>query len=786
MKSPTALNADLAQNRDLENTEHSRLPIEYAHLESEIRFQTLIENMPDGVMIVDINDCIRFVNRRFCEMTGYSGEELLGKTAHKMLFSEKKQPIILDKLNMRKKGIADRYEITMRCKSGKELWVHISGSPIYNVQGEMFGSCGIVTDITMRKRAEVWLLESEKRFRLLFNSGNDAVFVFYPDENGMPGKFIEVNDIACRMLGFTREALMRLSLPQLIQQNNPDELLARIIKEKHVLFEETLIPNTGNTIPVEISAHLFKFNRRPAIMAIARDITARRRTEMQLREQAALLDKAQDAILLIDLNNYIVYWNKSAERLYGWKVEEALGNDGFAMLFKRNSPRFAEARQATLKKGEWHGEMRQMTKNQREIVVESRWTLVNNIRRSRSILIVNSDITERKQIEAQFLRAQRMESIGSLAGGIAHDLNNVLAPILTAVQILQVRLGEDERNLKILDTIEGNVKRGVDMVKQILAFARGVEGDRMPLQLTGLIEDVAKISRDTFPKSIDIQMDVEPELWNVSGDMTQLHQVLLNLCVNARDAMPDGGILSIGLDNLTIDDHFARTILEARPGRFVRISVSDTGVGISEALLNRIFEPFFTTKETGKGTGLGLSTVLAIVKSHEGFINVESEQLAGTTFEIYLPALIEEHFPKIENKPVDLPMGQGETILFIDDEPSVLEIAQMTLESHGYRVLAASDGAEALGIFARHKNEVDLVITDMMMPVMDGVATIEALRKIKKDVPIIASSGYIEDDRANTFVQTGAVAFLQKPYTRESLLSIIFEQLNADKTNNLQ
>jgi hypothetical protein len=370
-----------------------------------------------------------------------------------------------------------------------------------------------------------------------------------------------------------------------------------------------------------------------------------------------------------------------------------------------------------------------------------------------------------------------MESIGALAGGIAHDLNNVLAPILTAVQILEVRF-TDEKSQRILSTIESNVKRGADMVKQILTFARGVEGERIPLQLQPLVHDLEKITLETFPKSIDIQLDIPKMLWTVSGDATQLQQVLLNLCVNARDAMPDGGELAISAENRTLDETFVRVNLDARVGNYVVIRVKDSGVGIPPEIINRIFEPFFTTKEPGKGTGLGLSTVIAIVKSHGGFVTVSSKVGKGTLIEVYLPAIMETEMEEVDLIEANLPSGNGELILVVDDEASILEITQETLEIYGYRVMTASDGLEAVEVYKKHRNDIDIVITDMMMPEMDGIATIRELRKINPAVKIVASSGFMENERVAQFMGNGVEAFLHKPYTADKLLEILHKYLH--------
>jgi PAS domain S-box-containing protein len=514
-------------------------------------------------------------------------------------------------------------------------------------------------------------------------------------------------------------------------------------------------------------------------VAIRSDITERKRAEEQIREQAALLDQAQDAILVRDLDHHILFWNKGAEKIYGWSAEEVLGKNATELLFKDRSRQFDAARQAIIQNGEWKGEMHQVRRDGAEIIVESRWTLVRDEQgKPKSILVINTDVTEKKRMESQFLRAQRMESIGTLAGGIAHDLNNVLSPIVMAIDMLQLRV-TDENSKKWFEVLRANADRGASMVRQVLSFARGVEGERVALQPKHLIKEIVKILRETLPKSIEISFQVPNDLWIISADATQMHQVMMNLCVNARDAMPEGGSISIKAGNVFLDENYARMHLEAKAGRFVVITVTDTGPGMMPEVQSRIFEPFFTTKEMTKGTGLGLSTALTIVKSHGGFINVYSELHKGSQFSVYLPALETPGTVDSAAAQTDLPLGHGELILVVDDEESIREITRGTLETFGYNVLTASDGTEALALYADKKNEIAVVLTDMVMPFMDGPATIRALQRMNPNVRIIAASGLGTGLHAGEGTLEGVSVFLNKPYTAEKLLKTLAEVLRA-------
>ncbi len=496
----------------------------------------------------------------------------------------------------------------------------------------------------------------------------------------------------------------------------------------------------------------------------------RKHSERKIREQAALLDVATDAIFVCDLKNQILFWNKAAERLYGWKSQEAIGKQTAQLWQEKSSSQFQSSFNTLIKNGAWEGELKQITKSG-EIIVESRWTLVPEFDSNpQAILIVNTDITQKKQLEGQFFRAQRLESIGTLASGIAHDLNNVLAPILMTAELLELQL-HDDRSKRLLPIIVSNAKRGANLVKQVLSFTRGIEGDRAPLQLKHLITEIQQVIQETFPKLIQVTTQIDPDLWTVSANATQLHQVLMNLCVNARDAMPDSGTLTISAENLFIDENYAKMNIEAKIGNYILIIISDTGVGMPPQIIDRIFEPFFTTKELGKGTGLGLSTALGIVKSHGGFINVYSEPRKGSKFKVYVPAL---QIPEInEDSEPELPIGNGELILVVDDEDSIRDITKTSLETFNYKAITACDGIEAIALYAEHRSEISIVLTDMVMPIMDGLTTIRTLKKINPMVKIIAVSGLISSDKINTVTEIGVKAFLSKPYTAKQLLQTI-------------
>jgi PAS domain S-box-containing protein len=497
----------------------------------------------------------------------------------------------------------------------------------------------------------------------------------------------------------------------------------------------------------------------------------RKQNEQKIREQAALLDVATDAIFVQDLDKKILFWNKAAELLYKWKKEEAIGKKASELWQEKDLLKLQTALSILMRNRAWEGELQQITKTGQEITVESRWTLVKDFdHATQCFLVVNTDITQKKLLESQFLRAQRLESIGTLASGIAHDLNNVLAPILMTAQLLESQL-HDERSQRLLPILISNAKRGANLVKQVLSFTRGMEGDRTLLQLKHIVREIQQVIRETFPKSLEVSTCIPSNLWTIYGDATQLHQVLMNLCVNARDAMPNGGTLTICAENFLVDENYARMHLDAQVGSYIAITVSDTGVGIAPEILDRIFEPFYTTKEFGKGTGLGLSTVLGIIKSHGGFINVYSEIGKGSQFKVFLPA---QQTPEtLEEPEKELPSGNGELILVVDDEDSIRDITKTSLEIHNYKAITACDGIEAIALYAEHRDEISVVLTDMLMPSMDGLTTIRTLKKINPNVKIIAVSGLASTEKVNAAADIGVKAFLSKPYTAKQLLQTI-------------
>jgi len=613
-------------------------------------------------------------------------------------------------------------------------------------------------------------LESEASFQLLFHQHPLPMWVV--DAESLA--FIVVNDAAVKKYGFSRDEFLAMTMDQIatpVEDSSSvpgDDAHGASTAWRHKTKD-------GSTLFVESTWHEIPFAARDAVLVLTLDRTEQRRAEQRNREQANLLNLASDAIIVRDLDNVVLFWNQGAARLYGWTTQEMIGAKTLDTFVKERN---YEAEIELLKTGFWIGQLTHQSKDGRPVIVNSRWTLVRDEEGSpKSVLVINTDVTETRKLESQFLRAQRLEGIGTLASGIAHDLNNILSPILMSCGILR-REFEDEDTLKMLSIIEGSAERGAGIVKQVLTFARGVEGERVLLQLKHLVSELAKVMAQTFPRNIDIQTNFPPDLWTVVGDATQLHQVLLNLCVNARDAMPQGGSIRLAAENVDIDQHFASMNPGAQLGPHVVLRASDTGTGMSPETMEKIFDPFFTTKEVGKGTGLGLATVIGIVKSHGGFLTVQSEIGVGTTFSVFLPASQEKGGdPAKEEEPIA--RGNGELVLVVDDEPPIREALVRTLTANNFRVFTAEDGSDALALYFQRRSEISLVITDISMGQMDGVQLVRSLRKVDPKVRVIVSSGHMQKENVVVLEGMGVKSFLDKPYTAEKLLRSVQRALKA-------
>jgi PAS domain S-box-containing protein len=752
-----------------------RKDAEIAQLELSQRLTTTLESITDGFFTLDSQWRFSYVNAEAERLIVRQRSDLLGTTVWDAF------PGTLGRTFEReyRRAVAENVAVSFEDYYPQlDKWFEVRAYP------SAVGLAVYFRDVTASRQAAQVLRVSEERFRLLAKATNDAIWDW-----DLTTQSLWWNEGFETLFGFSRTEV-ESTIDSWLNRLHPEDQAA-VVADVHRAInggaeswqgEYRFRRKDGRYVAVLDRGHIIREPGGKAVRMIGgmTDLTELKQADEKLREQAALLDNAHDAIMVRDATHHITYWNKAAERLYGWTAAEAHGRP-IQDLLHIDAARFAEAERAIHATGVWNGEIQKTAKSGTLLTVECSWTLLRDGQGApRSILTIDTDITERKKLEQQFLRAQRMESIGTLAGGIAHDLNNLLAPITMGVDLLKL-FEPHPKSLPVIENIERSAKRGAELVKQVLSFARGVEGARVALQVRHILKEVDAIAVNTFPKSITVETSLPTELWPVLADPTQLNQVVLNLCVNARDAMPAGGRLELTASNVDIDPQYAVMNRGMVPGRHVLIQVSDTGTGMPQEIIDRIFEPFFTTKELGKGTGLGLSTVLGIVRSHGGFVNVYSEVGRGSTFKVYLPAHEADEGPVADHRVAEaLPRGNGELILVVDDETSILDITKQTLVAFGYRVLTAEDGAQAISLYALQRDEVVLVLTDMMMPVMDGATLILALQRINPRVRVIAASGLKGNHDVARASSAGVKHFLPKPYSADTLLQLVHQILRNE------
>ncbi len=744
---------------------------EAALAESERRFRELAESMPLIVWTALPSGEVDYQSSDLSTLTGKTRDELRGVGWLDVLHPDDRDPTVAVWTRSVKSGEPYQTQFRIRRHDGAYRWHLTQAVPLRNNDGQFVKWFGSSTDIHDQLDVEREAHALSQRMARTLESMSDGFLLLDRDWT-----ILFVNVVGEKLLERERGELVGQS----IWEAYP-EAVGTTVELEFKRARETGHPTSFVEYfpPLERWFNSRVFPSDDGLAIYFRDFTAEREDRNRLREQAELLDRAQDAILVRDLEHRIIYWNAGAERIYGWTAGEARDRS-VRELFYTDPATFDEATGAVLEAGEWNGELQHLRADGSTIVVEGRWSLVRNgVGEPWRILAINTDVTERKKLLNQFLRAQRLESIGTLAGGIAHDLNNVLAPILLSIGMLREEV-KDQELQEILETIESSAERGASMVKQVLAFARGVDGAKVLVELRRIVSDLERVVVDTFPKGIGLRNEIPEDLWPLLGDPTQIHQVLMNLLVNARDALPQGGVIRLRAENTELDEHFAAMSSEASPGSYVCLSVIDDGIGMSPKVMDQIFDPFFTTKGVGEGTGLGLSTVAAILRSHGGFVNVYSEVGNGTTFRLYFPAKPDGILEEEARTPSSLPRGNGECVLVVDDEHSVREITRQTLEAFGYRVLTATDGADAVAIYGRRQDEIDVVLTDIMMPVLDGPTAVRALKRMNATVKIIAASGLEANGGVTRVMEFGVKHFLPKPYSAETLLQTLRQVLHPE------
>lgn len=536
-----------------------------------------------------------------------------------------------------------------------------------------------------------------------------------------------------------------------------------------------------NGVEYPVSQVIIAHRRREGsyFSTVARDISDRIKAEAELRDSQARLEAvwchSTEAMRLTNRDGIIQAVNEAYCRIVEMKVEDLVGKCFTVVYPEEDRQPFKALHRLRFDEGvpiQQEERRVRFLHRDREIDVEMSMSRIEVKGGEDLLLSMVRDVSEKKRLETQFLRSQRMECIGALAGGVAHDFNNILSPIFMASSILRMDVPPGDRE-KAISMIEASGERGAGMVRRLLSFARGIEGERKAVRSVEMLREVKEIMERSFPRSIKLQGEIQPDLWTVNGDRTQLHQVFLNLCLNARDAMPEGGVLLVEARNQILNAENLPSNPHARTGSYVMVSISDNGTGIAEENLEQIFEPFFSTKAEGRGTGLGLPTCLGIIHSHGGFITVKSKEGEGTRFDVYLPTTsrsVEKDVSPVKERNGDTAGGGGELILVVDDEMLVLDVMNKLLTRCGYRVLLAEDAAEALEHLLENGGEIGVIVTDIIMPDMNGLELLRRVKEIHPGLPAVAMSGNIDQEFLEKLEEIGVTEVIDKPFRADQLL----------------
>jgi len=769
----------------------------------------IVNSISEPIFVKDDGHRWVLVNDSFAALIGQPKDAILGKSDYDFLPKEQADVFWEKDATVLESGLINVNEEVIRNAEGEDRLISTTKRLYQDDLGHKF-IVGIIRDITEEKKFERRIsdlnVELDKRirertleleltnqelrgeiierkraeeqlrlFEHAFKSVHEGVFI-----TTLQGTLLFTNPTFCSMYGYSLDELEGKNIFDIVKNGDLADMYGSILspdyKEHGWEIKLQQMRNTGESFLIHLSLSVIRNSEGTPLsfVGFVKDISEDERISETLRHLSNAIEQSPVAIVITDLKGNIEYINEQFCSITGYAKEEI--SDKNIRILKSGETKLDEYRELwqTITSGsEWRGIFHNKKKNG-ELYWDS--TIIYPMKNESNVIThyiaFKEDISDQRKLEAQIRRSQRLEVIGTLAGGIAHDLNNVLSPILMAVQLLRMKIS-DPKGLQLLTTLEATVNRGADIVKQILAFARGNEGERMLLQPKHLLREVYEIMQETFPRQISVQAEIPKDLWPVVGDATQLHQVFMNLCVNARDAMPHGGGLTIRAENVELTEKQASLHVDAKPGPYVMISVIDTGIGIPQENLDKIFDPFFTTKEVGKGTGLGLATVQTIVRSHQGFVTVYSEVGHGTNFKVYVPAAQNTSFNQQQLKSSEPPKGKGELVLLIDDEISIREVTKQLLENSNYKVIVAKDGAEALELFKTHRNEIDVVITDMMMPNMDGAAVIQELARLNPQTKIIAASGLVSNENVADIHSPNVHAFLPKPYKAEKLFWVL-------------
>ncbi len=743
-------------------------------LDLQVSCRHLIEICPDAIFIHHL-DRIVLANEKCLTLFGLKHpDDLIGKSPYD--FAPVDFKAILEQRY--RKVIQTRHEeplfTTTVLRSDKvQVPVEHLAIPVPRADGSV-AVLVVLRDISDRQRATEDRDRSENQVKMILDTAMDGIISMNEQQ-----KIVLFNGAAEAIFGWKADQVLGHSIDKLIparylgkHRQLVEQFGRGVIPSRRMSAQRTVMAlrSSGEEFPIEASISHTKVDNERIYTVILRDVTESEKYRQQIEQQSQMLDQVSDAVSVVEPSGRITYWNQGAQRLLGWTSDEAIGRNAADLFYQGNESQVAQWRDSLTTTDSWSGELKMTTRSGKTVIVDHRRTVLKNETGDiKGYLCIDIDITNRKKQELLLNRSQRLESIGTLAGGIAHDLNNVLTPILMGAKLLSSDRAPANRQ-GLLNTMVASAQRGAGLIQKMLSFAGGIRGDRSPLRIDQIVNETRGLMEHTLPKSIQIESIVDADCPTVNGDSTEISQILMNLCINARDAMPDGGKLLIEARSIMLNGNSAKVHPEGRPGSYLLLTVTDTGTGMSHEVLDRIFDPFFTTKEIGKGTGLGLATVQGIVKSHGGFILVYSEVGRGSKFSVYLPAFTSTESDNSPTRITAAESGQGRLLLVVDDEVTILQMASAALDAAGYRVITADSGDEAIAIFLQRRHEISAVLLDMMMPGIDGLQTLDRLIQLQPQVKVIACSGLRTTRREIEVLERGAKVFLPKPYSDHQLL----------------
>ena len=743
--------------------------------ESEQHHRSLSEASSDPIVVYDMEGKVTYVNPAFSQTFGWSLDEVKGKLID--FVPEENRIETQEALDRMLRGEkVQLFETRRLTKEGRLLDIQLRTSLFLDRKGVPAGNIVILRDVTESRRREEALKESEKQYRNLVD--NALVGIYKTD---LEGNVLYANEALIEMLEFESYEDMK-SVGVLARYSNLDDrdIFIKIIKETGKVndFEVDLLTKSGGLKNVILTGVL----EGDVISGMILDITDRKQAAEERIRLATAVEQAAESVIISDRRGTIHYVNPAFARLSGFSSEEIVGKNFRILKSESHDETFYREMWQKISSGTaWAGRISNKMKDGSLRQFE---TTISPIRDKNGVIVnfvsVNRDVTQEVALEAQLFQAQKMEAVGTLAGGIAHDFNNLLQVIQGYTEVLQGEVSRNKPGFEALEKIHRSAKRGAELTRQLLTFSRKVQSERRPLDLNREVEQVKRLLERTIPKMIEIELYLSESPAVVSADPIQVEQAIMNLAVNAKDAMPEGGKIVIETEKVKLDEQFCKTHLGARPGEYVLLSISDTGHGMDREILEHVFEPFYTTKDVGKGTGLGLAMVYGIVKNHEGYILCYSEISTGTTFKIYLPALEQSGQRQKPDETKDLFKGGDETILLVDDEEYIRDLGVELLTDAGYHVLTATDGEEGLELYRKEQKNIDLIILDLVIPGMGGKKCYEEILRISPKAKILIVSGYSANGPGKAALEAGARGFVGKPFDVSHLLETIREILDEE------